>query len=587
MTKNPPSGLIQRPENFFRRKQREVSFYLSTTFRLHVIYFACCAVITAIYMALMVSPFLQRFEYVFLDLFFRQRPPIYQHPAIAYIDMAEDSLQALGRWPWPRHNHAAMLHILHEWKANAVVFDVIFSEPSTNFDDGAMLEALTESDNVYLPLTMEPFGRKQIWIRPLPEFLELTKGTGHVNIFPDQDGTLRRVAPLLENAGETYPYLAVKVAYDYLKKPIPAPDEFPFPTDSKRNIFINWAGDWKHTFQHYSYIDIIRSYAAIQEGKEPVISPAEIKDKICIIGLTAIGLTDIKANPLEASYPAVGVQANVLNSILTNQYIRPASLKENRLALLLVGFLASFLLLFSRQIYSFIAGLGLGLIWIGFAYVIFIKQSVWLYVVNPLLLIFSLFVFSAVFSLTIWRKERERLFTLATRDGLTGLYVIRHFRVLLNGAVEEASKKKTPLSLIIFDLDHFKKINDTYGHVAGDMVLKHLAKTFQEVFQAPGEIAGKEKNIVGRYGGEEFIVTLKECSLIDAAFNYGEQVRKKLEQSELIYEGRNIPITVSLGVSTLHPGEAVPDLMVHRADEALYRAKEEGRNRTCIEKQAA
>jgi len=508
-----------------------------------------------------------------------------QSPAIVYIDMAEDSLGMIGRWPWPRYNQAALVHILHKWNVNAIVFDVIFSEPSTTFDDSSLAEALKEAGNVYLPVMLEEVSGKKVWIHSLPELTQYAKGVGHVNIFPDRDGAMRRISPFLQQGAETFPYLAVKVAYDYLGKPLPSPDKLPFPVDSQKRMFVDWAGKWRDAFEHYSFVEVIKSYAAMQKGLPPSISPEKLKDKICLIGLTATGLTDIKANPLEETYPAVGVQANTINSILTNQFISPAPLLLNQIVLALIGFFASVFFFFSKRAFSFLVGLCLGVMWVAAAYLVFSKQGLWLYVMNPLLLIFSLFVFSAVFSLTVGKKEQERLFTLATRDGLTGLFVIRHFRSLLNEAVSQAHKKETPLSLLLLDLDHFKNINDRYGHVAGDLVLKHVAQCLKSVVET-----GNEKTVqraVGRYGGEEFIVMLPQCALIDAVFNYGEKIRKKIEQDIIEYEGTKIPLTVSIGAATLRPGETVPDLMVHRADEALYRAKTEGRNRTCIEKDTA
>ena len=579
---NPPAGLVQTPDSFFRRKQRQVAFYFSTTFRLHLIHFSCCLLIIFFHMLIMNTPLMERFENVFVDFFFRQRPPISMHPAIVHIDMAEDGLQAFGRWPWPRYNHAAMVHILHEWGAKEIVFDVIFSEPSTTFDDEALAQAIKEAGNVYLPVMLESQGGKNVWIHAMPEFEKLAKGMGHVNIFPDRDGTIRRVNPLLSYGGETYPYLGVKVAFDYLGKDV-MKEKPNIPTDQEGEVFINWVGRWKDSFQHYSFLDVIKSYAAIREGQAPLITPDKIKDKICVVGLTALGLTDIKANPVEAAYPAVGVQTNVMNSILTNQYVRPVAPSWNRLALLIVGVVFSLFFMFSRQVLSLVLGLGLGLLWGLFAFWMFVAHGVWIYSMNPLFLIFSLFVFSAVFSITIGKKEQERLFALATRDGLTGLYVIRHFRFLLNEAVNEARKKKTPLSITLFDIDHFKKINDTYGHVAGDAVLKHLARVVYAAVHVEGE--KEERNIPARYGGEEFMVMFKNCDLKEAAFNYGEKIRRKIEQEVFTYEDKTIPLTVSLGVATLRPGENVPDLMVLRSDEALYRAKESGRNRTCIEKE--
>ena len=578
--KNPPSGLVQHPGSFFRRKQREISFYFSTAFRLHAVHFLFCLLIIGVHMMLMSSPLMNRFEYVFLDFFFRQRPPIYQHPAIVHIDMAEDSLRVIGRWPWARHNHAALIRILKEWGAKAIVFDVIFSEPSTTFDDESLLEALKESDNIYLPNMLEPLGNERVWIHSLPEFEKFAKGTGHVNIFPDPDGALRRVIPYLDYGGEEHPYLALRVAYDYLGQPLPE-GKLPFRTDGEGKIVINWAGKWKDTFRHISFVDLVKSYSVLKQGGKSAITPQDVKGKICIVGLTAVGLTDIKANPLEETYPAVGVQTNLMNSILTKQFVYPASRRANLLCLLMVGLFASATFIFFRQIISFVAGLAWGGVWVASAFAMFVSRGMWVFVLNPLLLIFSLFVFSAIFSMTVGRREQERLFALATRDGLTGLYVIRHFRVLLNSAVVEACKKQTALSIILLDLDRFKTINDTHGHLAGDAVLKKLAQIMQEIF--PEEKKKKGKYVVGRYGGEEFIIMLRGCTLVETAFGFGEKLRKRVEQEVFIHEDKVIPLTISLGVAALRPGETVPDMMVHRADEALYRAKTEGRNRTCVE----
>jgi len=579
--KNPPAGLVQTPENFFRRKQRQVAFYLNTAFRLHVIHFSCCFLIIFFHMMIMNTPLMERFENVFIDFFFRQRPPVAMHPAIVHIDMSEDSLQVFGRWPWPRYNHAAMVHILSEWGAKAIVFDVIFSEASTTFDDEALSQAIKEAGNVYLPVMLESQqDGKSTWVHAMPEFEKSVKGLGHVNIFPDRDGTIRRVIPVISHNGETYSYLGAKVAYDYLGKNIQK-GKLSIPADQEGRVFINWVGKWKNSFQHYSFLEVIKSYAALREGKLPVITPDKIKGKICVIGLTALGLTDIKANPMEEIYPAVGVQTNIMNSILMKQYVKPVSTNWNRLLLFVIGLLLSFFFLFSRQVLSLIIGLGFGFLWFLLVFWLFVDRGFLIYVINPILMIFSLFVVSAVFSITIGKREQERLFTLATRDGLTGLYVIRHFRTLLNDAVLEAHKKQQPLSIILLDLDYFKKINDKYGHVAGDVALKYVAENLRLMTKNE---EGAETNAIGRYGGEEFIVMFKKCHLIDAAFNYAEKIRRQLEQNSFSYEGVKISITVSIGAATLRPGETVPDLMVLRADEALYRAKTEGRNRVCVEK---
>ena len=165
--------------------------------------------------------FLKRFVFFFLDYFFRNRPAIQASPDIAYIEIAEDSIQGIGRWPWPRQYHAVLTHYLTEWKARAIVFDVLFSEPSTEFDDGAFGEALLESSHVYLPVVLEEKPRQtgKKWIHSLPEFESAVAGSGHINMVPDRDGTLRRISTVLKYRSEVYPHLAVRVASDYLGVP--------------------------------------------------------------------------------------------------------------------------------------------------------------------------------------------------------------------------------------------------------------------------------------------------------------------------------------------------------------------------------
>lgn len=577
-----PAGFVQAPDNYFKRKKRQVAFYVSAAFRSHAVHLSGCLLIIFLQLLIMNTPFMERFENMCVDFFFRLRPPIAMHPAIVHIDMAEDSIEGIGRWPWARHNHAVMAKILHDFGAKAIVFDVIFSESSTGFDDESMVQAIKETGNVYLAVMLEPLGGSKPWVHSLPEIERFAKGIGHVNISPDRDGTIRRMLPLLEYDGETHPYLGLKVAYDYLGRTVPE-GKIDLPTDPEGRIFINWVGKWKDSFSHYSFLDVLKSYSDLREGRAPLITPDKIKDKICVIGLTALGLTDIKANPMEAAYPAVGVQTNIMNSILTNQFVRPVAPAWNRTVLLILGLVVTLFFMFSRRAFSLVFGLGVGLVWIVLAFWLFMAHGIWIYSMNPLFLIFLLFVFSAIISITFGKKEQDRLFALATRDGLTGLYVIRHFRTLLNDAVTEAIKKKTPLSIALFDIDHFKKINDTYGHVAGDAVLKHLARVVYTSVHIEGDKS--ERNVPARYGGEEFIVMFKNCDLKDAAFNYGEKMRRRIEQETFTYEDKTIPLTVSLGVATLRSGETVPDLMVLRADAALYRAKEGGRNRTCVEKE--
>ena len=131
-----------------------------------------------------------------------------------------------------------------------------------------------------------------------------------------------------------------------------------------------------------------------------------------------------------------------------------------------------------------------------------------------------------------------------------------------------------PLSFLMIDLDYFKKYNDQFGHVAGDIVLKTVAKILDDSFGQPG-------NIVCRYGGEEFCVLLPDCTKENAK-QLAEKVRKKIEQEKIVLRRQETNITVSIGVSTFPKDAQMKEELIYKADHALYRAKEEGRNRVCI-----
>ena len=127
------------------------------------------------------------------------------------------------------------------------------------------------------------------------------------------------------------------------------------------------------------------------------------------------------------------------------------------------------------------------------------------------------------------------------------------------------------MSLIVLDLDFFKQVNDRHGHLIGDLALRHVVDLIRA--------AKREPDILARFGGEEFVVLLPATRQADAE-TVAERIRAEVEASPLVADGSVVPLTVSLGVGSLAPGEPVPDIdfLIARADEALYRAKQSGRN---------
>ena len=166
-------------------------------------------------------------------------------------------------------------------------------------------------------------------------------------------------------------------------------------------------------------------------------------------------------------------------------------------------------------------------------------------------------------------EEMEKAKQKALYDGLTGIYNRAVFNDRIVKEVEKAKREKKPLSFLIMDIDHFKKINDTYGHQTGDMVLKILATQVKKVM--------RDFDFLARYGGEEFVVILPDTEL-EKAKEIAERIRTKIEKTKFIYKSERIPVTLSIGVTLLKPDDNEKSL-IERADKALYEAKNSGRNR--------
>ena len=162
-------------------------------------------------------------------------------------------------------------------------------------------------------------------------------------------------------------------------------------------------------------------------------------------------------------------------------------------------------------------------------------------------------------------------------DPLTGLYTRGHFDEYLPSQVklqeDLASDARTNISLVMCDIDFFKKVNDTYGHQAGDYVLKVVAKLMMHSF--------RKTDVCCRYGGEEFLVVLPSANETNAALA-ANKFRTAVADEKIVFEGTHIPITISCGVGLINIGNETYEETMTRADSALYKAKEAGRNMVCL-----
>ncbi len=176
------------------------------------------------------------------------------------------------------------------------------------------------------------------------------------------------------------------------------------------------------------------------------------------------------------------------------------------------------------------------------------------------------------------KRLEEELQNRAVTDELTGIFNRRHLLELAPGEIKRAMRLKHPLSIALIDIDHFKHLNDTYGHAVGDQVLLAFTKTCQKNI--------REIDIFARFGGDEFVLVFPATKL-DQAFEVVERVRRDLTAHVLQFNGKPVSITISSGISGLVSDAVTLDSLLERADQALYRAKAAGRNCVMVERAAS
>jgi len=207
--------------------------------------------------------------------------------------------------------------------------------------------------------------------------------------------------------------------------------------------------------------------------------------------------------------------------------------------------------------------------------------------VLALLLVFALFyVFeasrvsrkdylSAIHSRRQADERAKQMEQLSITDQLTGLHNRMYFSKSFPHEWKRCSRLEIPLSILLIDLDHFKHINDSYGHIAGDECLINVAKVMRSIFK-------RDTDIIARYGGEEFIIILPDLDLA-LSTEFAQKLLLKIAEIGLFWEGKKVNVTCSIGVASIIPNQNIDSqLFIKAADDAMYQAKAQGRNRYCI-----
>ncbi|MBF0569171.1 MAG: CHASE2 domain-containing protein [Candidatus Omnitrophica bacterium] len=347
-----------------------------------------------------------------LDLRFRLRPAIARTDKVVIVEIDNDTIRKLGQFPFHRGYHAKLIDALSAAGAKAVVFDIFFSEPRSGDKD--LLDAMRAAGNVYLPYVFE-LGREngreaaravKYSAGNLPEFVSAAKGTGYINVMADADGKFRRLPPYIQYEGQSYPAISFLVSGDYLGADL---RKRKVPLDENGDLIVNFAGKWTDSFRHYSFGDILQSSEAQARGKKALLDLGIFKDRICLVGYTADGTTDLHPSPLEPLYPSIGIHADVINSVLHKKFITRAARWVNLVILLGLSFLILVCALKATPLQAFGILVEINAVFALVAVMLFNRLGIWIDGFYPFLVMVLLYLLCTLYRSILHFRERITL----------------------------------------------------------------------------------------------------------------------------------------------------------------------------------
>lgn len=517
-------------------------------------------------------------------------------------------LDNYGEWPLTRDVYAKLVDYLEAQHPQSVAFDLMFvkSMKSLPQADLVLVNSFKKYDNLYTAMNFDnqpedlripPTLPKKLAVNLknnggkvdftaqtytncrsiLPAILDATSNVGMINVSRAEDGILRRMPVFLSYQGKFYPQLGLKVGLNYLKNRDNTVDNN-FVIDGNylklgnRKIYLDDNGNailnWYGSAGTYEYIPL---YKLIKIAKGEIKNEYDFNNKIVYFGTTASSLFDIKTVPVSRIYPGVEVQATYVNNIIDNNFIKKMSKPVTVVAGVILALLTGLIIMnISSAFVSSLTSLSLYVLYVLGAYWSMKYFNLWVDIVYPMLLALTAFISAYIVKYFITSRDFEHQYKLATTDGLTELYNHRYFQEQMKLNVENSKRYGNEFSMIILDIDFFKKFNDTYGHQSGDAVLRQVAQTLKRSVRAT--------DIACRYGGEEMSIILPNTGK-NVAHSTAEKICERVSSNKFKLQGdKEVSVTISLGVSTYPQDGQTPSELIEAADKRLYNAKNNGRN---------
>ena len=463
------------------------------------------------------------------------------------------------RWPWERSAYAQLIQKIALQKPRLIIPDVTFvGESRDTQNDRLLAEAVRNAGNVVLPYYLSEEGDPTL---PLESVRASALDTGFVNKPLDKDFTIRRVKLFYrDTAGKIADFSIEMKAASHILSTAPV---FPIPAPPDGVVLLNY----KARPENFKTVSV---WSVLSDE----VPPGALTDKIVIIGITNRLMHDVHNTPLE-SMPGVLILANFLLMILSNSFVTEAPVQLSLFILFLAGLLTAYATYRLSLWRGFLVLFYLVALLFGTTFFLGFKNIRWDFpstFFSVLLVYLGIIFYKYLFLIVENLLLREEAIT----DGLTQLYAYRYFELRMRNEFDRSQRYQTPLSLIFVDIDHFKRINDTYGHEEGNVVLKAIAGVLKRTT--------RRVDLVARYGGEEFCIVMPQTDL-EGAVKHAENLRKAVEEIPFTLKKSEGPVkvTISIGVNS-YPRFSVPSVeeFVKLTDSALYQAKQSGRNRVCV-----
>ncbi|MBR3604744.1 MAG: diguanylate cyclase [Candidatus Gastranaerophilales bacterium] len=513
-----------------------------------------------------------------------------------------------GTWPISRKVWSDVIENVEQAKPQNIIFDMLFLKPDLNNieADKAFIESVKNNENVYLSMNFDYYDDR---VRKSPiledkfklniekgelkdnayvsftnartvmkDLSDNTDNIGIINVTRDSDGIIRNTTPIFKYKGDYYPNLSLKVAMDLFKvdkvdivdNSIVLTKQNVIPLDSTQRAILNWYGGAK-TYEHIPLWEVID---AIKNNNAQYFE--KFKDKIIYIGTTTTSLSDIKSVPTESNLAGVELHATFINNILDNNFIVKTTAKTDLVISILLCLIVGYCVLMTSSVLKTFVFLAIVMVCYGAMSVyMMMNWNLWVGVILPYISMTIIFILTYCEKYLLKSKDYEQTYRLAVTDGLTQLYNHRYFQEQMINNVNNFKRYGSKFSLILIDIDFFKKFNDTYGHQSGDCVLKQVANILKK--------NSRTSDIVCRYGGEEMAIILTNTDKADATITANKVCLAVRNNKFTLANNEKVNVTISVGVSTVGINGEKPQEIIEFADKCLYIAKENGRNQVVSE----